>query len=359
MWLSKKTTSLISITVVILIAGFIVIILPGITRADFNLTTSPLPVTLTTTPGGTISSDLRVQNSGTTPVQLKVNLLKFKANGENGQPQLLQRETGDDFFDWVTFSKASFLAEPGVWNTVTMTIATPTTAAFGYYYAVVFSEDNSSQPTTAPNANTLSGATATLVLLDVQAPGAKRQLDLVSFSTDKKLYEYLPTTFNIRVNNSGNVHAVPIGNIYISRDHKNTIAVLNVNEAAGNILPDSSRTFQTNWEDGFPVYTVKRDNGQIVSDKNGNPEQQLNWDFSKISNLRFGRYYAHLLLIYDDGTKDIPLEAEVSFWVVPWKMLPLVLLVVIMIFVGIWSTGRGVLRRVRRKKNDKQLSIDN
>jgi hypothetical protein len=337
----------------------LVVFLGIATRADFNLTTSPLPVTLTTTPGGTISNDLRVQNSGTTPVQLKVSLLKFKAAGDNGQPQLLEREAGDDFLDWVTFSKTSFVAEPGVWNTVTMTITAPTTAAFGYYYAVVFSEDNSSQTTTAPNTSTFSGATATLVLLDVQAPGAKRQLDLVSFSANKKLYEYLPTTFNIRVNNSGNVHAVPIGNIYISRDRKNTIAVLNVNEAAGNILPGSSRTFQTDWSEGFPVYTVKRDNGQIISDKNGNPEQQLNWDFSKINKLRFGKYYAHLLLIYDDGTKDIPLEAEVSFWVVPWKILPLVLLVVIMIFVGIWSTGRGVLRRVRRKKNDKKLSIDN
>ena len=28
-----------------------------------------------------------------------------------------------------------------------------------------------------------------------------------------------------------------------------------------------------------------------------------------------------MTLVYDDGTKDVPIEGEVSFWVVPWGLI--------------------------------------
>lgn len=331
---------------------FAVVLLPnGSAHAadtGFNLTTSPLPIELLSSPGQTVSSNLRVQNSGTAPVKIKVSLLKFKASGSNGQPELLPRQAGDEFFDWVSFSKTSFVANPGVWNTVVMTVSPPLDAAFGYYYAVVFGQDTTGAELPSSTSK-LNGAAATLVLLDIKADGEKRQIALTSFSTDRKLYEYLPTNFNITVRNTGNVHLVPKGNIYISRNHKKNIAVLDVNPNLGNTLPDSTRIFQVAWSDGFPVYTTKRDNGQIVSDKEGKPVLELKYDFSKTNKLRFGKYYAHLTLIYDDGTRDVPIEAEVSFWVVPWKMLPVFILAVIMILVGLYSTSGSWLRWFKKK----------
>src|SRR5690348_4485240 len=73
-----------------------------------NLTTSPLPINLITNPGTTVTSDLRVKNSGSTTEKLKVGLLKFGANDTSGQPRLADREPGDDYFDWVTFSENTF-----------------------------------------------------------------------------------------------------------------------------------------------------------------------------------------------------------------------------------------------------------
>ena len=316
----------------------------------FNLTTSPLPVELTTTPGKTVSTNLRVENSGTAPIKLKVSLLKFKAAGNNGKPLLLKRQPGDTFFDWVTFSQNSFIAQPGVWNNIQMTINPPQQAAFGYYYAVVFSQDTASQAPTTPDTSQLNGATATLVLLNVQTPGEKRQLTVTSFSTDKKLYEYLPVTFNIAVHNSGNIFTAPTGNIFISRDQKHDIAVLSVNDSQGNILAGSNRIFQTTWNDGFPVFAVQRDHGQIISDKHGKPVEQLQWNFSHANKLRFGHYYAHLTLVYNNGTQDVPIDAEVSFWVVPWKILPVILLFCVLVLIGLWSSGRAMTRWVRKKR---------
>ena len=301
---------------------------PG-SSAAFNITSSPLPIQLVTTPGKPVSTDLRVQNSGTESATIKVSLLKFKSSDKTGKPLIIKQEPGDTYFNWVNFSKTSFVADPGEWNTIKMTVTPPEEAANGYYYAVLFSQDTSKIPVGAKSSK-LAGATATLVLLDVQVPGAKRKLEVTSFTSDHKLYEYLPVNFNIAVKNTGNVHLVPSGNVFISRGHnKKSIAVLSFNSASGNVLPNSTRNFTASWTDGFPAFTTKRDNGEIVSDKKGTPIQELKYDFSKTDKLRFGKYYAHLLLTYNDGNKDIPVEAEVSFWVVPWKALA-----VIIIFFG-------------------------
>jgi len=316
----------------------------------FNITSSPLPIELIATPGQTVTTDLRVQNSGTDSAKIRVSLLKFKASGTNGQPQLMPRQAGDDFFDWVSFSKTSFIANPNVWNTVTMTIKTPSDSAFGYYYAVVFSQDTSSDTLQTPTTSKLNGAAATLVLLNVATNGEKKKVGVASFSTDKKLYEYLPVTFNVSVKNVGNIHLVPEGSIYISKDHKKTIAVIDVNPNVGNTLPNSTRVFSVAWSDGFPVYDKKIDSaGSQVTGKNGKPVLQIKYDFSKTNKLRFGKYYAHLTLIYDNGTADVPIEGEVSFWVVPWKMLPVFILAVIMIGVGLYSTSGTWIRWFKKK----------
>jgi hypothetical protein len=143
------------------------------------------------------------------------------------------------------------------------------------------------------------------------------------------------------------VHLSPAGNIYITKGKKQ-IASLSINPSVSNVLPDSSRVYSIEWKDGFPVFEIKRDNGEIVTNKQGLPERELNWDFSKANRLKFGHYTAHMLLIYDDGTRDVPIEAEVSFWVVPWKMLPLFIIIMVLVSVGLWTSIRSALRKVKR-----------
>jgi hypothetical protein len=295
--------------------------------ASFNITTSPLPVLLATKPGQTVSTNLRVQNSGSETARFNVSLKKFKANGSTGKPILQNRAPGDSYFDWVSFSETSFVADPGVWHSITMTIKTPPDAGFGYYYAVVFSGET---PKANPGGTTnqLQGATAVLVLLDVQVPGEKRQLAIDSFSADKKLYEYLPANFTVKVKNPGDIHLSPSGTIFITKGKK-TIATLDVNPAGGNILPNSTRDFATSWHDGFPVFEPKHDASGVLTNKHGQPVYQLHWDFSKANHLRFGHYTANLVLTYDNGSRDVPLSAAVSFWVVPWGLILTVLALLI------------------------------
>lgn len=315
---------------------------------SLRLVTSPLPINLVTEPGKIITTELKVKNGGTQPETLKVDLMKFRAYEESGKPQLLEREPGDDFLNWVTFSEPSFTLAPDEWKTITATFTVPPTASFDYYYAFVFSragdkaEINSKQ-------TALLGGTAMLILLEVRVPGAKREVSVAEFSADKQFYEFLPATFHIKLKNTGNVHIAPRGNIFIDQGDTKGIAVLEVNGEKGNILPNSNRIFDTQWKDGFPVYTAKIQDGKTVLDAQGNPTYELKWDWNDASKLRFGKYTAKLLLIYDDGKRDVPIEGEVSFWVVPWRLFSALLVVAVFFFIGIRSTLQKVWNKIFKK----------
>jgi hypothetical protein len=342
----KKLTLALALSLVVVLG-----IIPTASAAnEFNLTASPLPIDLSVKPGGTVETPLRIQNTGTEAVKVKVSLMKFRANGTSGKPEILDPTAADDYIKWVHFSETSFVAEPNVWHTVNMTIKTPKEAAFGYYYAVIFSQENSNKPVVSGQHSVLTGAVATLVLLDVNAPGEKRELSVTSFRATKKVYDYLPASFTITVHNSGNTHAAPFGDVFISRNKTKDIAHLAINTAGGNILPGTDRTFEVSWEDGFPAYKTRKDNGQIVSDKNGKPIKSLEWGGVSLNKFRFGRYHAHMVLTYNDGTRDVPIEGDLTFWVVPWKLLLVTLLVVLLALTGLYAVTRSTIKRIRNMK---------
>lgn len=315
---------------------------------SFNLVTSPLPINLKGKPGTIITTDIRVKNGNQKTEKLKVTLMKFSAYGEEGKPSLADREAGDDYFDWVSFSPSVFDAAPEEWMTIKMTIILPKTAAFGYYYAAIFSRAQDA-PKPQAKQSVLIGSTAVLVLLEADVPNAKRAANIASFNLNKKTYEFLPADFSIKIKNTGNIHLIPTGNIFISRGGKN-IATLSVNDAAGNVLPGSNRIFTASWKDGFPSYVNKEAGGKVVTDDKGKSVTSLQWDTSKINNLRFGHYTAKLLMAYDDGSKDVPLEASISFWVIPWRILGGALVVVTLLITGLWSNLKKIYLRIRKRK---------
>lgn len=314
---------------------------PPPVRPPLNLTTSPLPLNIVTKPGQSVTADIRVKNNGTRPEKIKVELLKFGAGGETGTPRLLEREPSDIYFDWVTFSENSFTAEPAVWKTIKMTVKAPPSAAFGYYMAVVFSRANPDKPT--GGASGVEGGVASLVLLNVDSPGAKRKAELVELIASQKVYEFLPADFKVKVRNSGNVHVSPSGSIFISQGGKE-VGVLEFNTQRGYILPQTNRVFENTWDSGFPRFEMVTEGKET--------KKKLVWDFEQLQNIRIGKYTATLVAVYDDGQRDVPIEAVVSFWVIPWRILGGILLVLLLISFGVWAILRSIWRNVRRHPKD-------
>lgn len=311
-----------------------------------TITTSPVSVDLLAAPGSSTSTVLQLQNNGPQAISISVKLEEFKAVGKSGQAQIYVPPPGDPSVQWVHFSRNSFTAEPGVWNPITMTIALPKTAAYGYYYAVLF-VPNTITNALSSDATKVKGANAVLVLLNAHTPNESNRLSVRSYTADKSSYQYLPASFSVDVHNSGNIFTAPRGDIYISRTKGGkVIDTIDVNSGQGNVLPGTDRIFQVQWANGFPVYQLKRLNGQIVSDKKGKPIQQLKWDIAKVPEFRYGKYYARLVLVYNNGSRDVPINGEVSFWVIPWLLLLGLLLFSILVLLGLWTIVKNIIKRL-------------
>lgn len=327
---------------------------PANPEGSFNIVVSPQPVSLVTKPGQKVSQELKIQNQSLATERVKISLMKFTAEGEAGDPHLLDFGPEEAEKDWVSFSRTIVNAEPNVWETVTMTINPPKSAAFGYYYAVIFSRDGAEEQTAADRQANLLGAVATLVLLNVDAPGAVQEAKIVNFGSNRKLYEFLPTDFNVRVNNSGNVHVAPRGNIFITQGGRQ-VAILEVNLNRGYVLPKTYRQFESAWKDGWPVYKVNESDGKVVLDDSNKPIRSLDWDNFSPGKLRMGKYDARLVMVYNDGQGDISVEAKLSFWVIPWRIIGVSLLVLLLVGAGVWAlVGRPIRSRMKKNKQAKQ-----
>lgn len=315
-----------------------------------SLTTSPVVLNLAMQPGTTETRTLQLMNNSSQPVKIDMELDVFSAKGENGDAIITAPAPNDPSIGWVSFSPSTFVAKPGVWSPVKMTLNLPKNATLGYYYAVLFKPDIPDQP--SANTTVVRGTNGILVLVDTHSGNEKRSLDIEDFSVGQGLYEYLPTTFNLKVHNGGNIYTAPTGNIYISQnsDLTSSIAALDINPGEGNVLPQSTRDFKIDWDDGFPIFEDKKVDGQIVRDAHGNPEKQLSWSFAKFSKVRIGQYYAKVTLIYNDGKRIIPISRVVSFWVIPWKLMLITAVILVVLVIGLLSIGRFMIRVTQKSR---------
>ncbi len=318
--------------------------------AGISLTTSPVVLNLPIRPGTAETRALQLMNNSAEPLKIDMRLDVFGAKGNSGDATITEPLPNDPSPKWVSFSPSSFIAKPGVWSPVKMTINLPTSASLGYYFAVLFKPDIAGLP--SAQTTLIRGTNAILVLVDTHTGNESRTLGISDFNVSQGLYEYLPATFNIRVHNGGNIYVEPTGNVYVSRnsDLTDTIAALDVNPGEGNVLPGTDRIFQVRWADGFPMYVDKQENGQTVRDVQGKPEQQLSWSFARFNKIRFGKYYAKVTVIYNDGTRTIPLSRVVSFWVIPWRLLLILLGALVVLVVGLGTIIRFVVSVPRRAR---------
>ena len=312
------------------------------TPSNYDVTVSPVFFDLTSNPGDTVSEKVRIRNNTTSPLPIKLEVKKM--TGDLNGELTLKDTSSDDSLSWIKFAETAFVAKPLEWTDVPFTITIPKEAAYGYYYAISFTQDN-----TSPLAKTgakITGAAAVPILLNVRKEGAKIEGKLISFTTDAAWYEYPPIKLLTKFENTGNIHIRPTGNIFIKDMLGRQVAVLTINGTQGTILPNTKKTFESIWNDSFITREPKMIDGQVVLDKNGKPETSLKIRFDKILDLRIGKYTAAALMVVSTKTRDIPYQAETSFFVFPWKVVLGAFLFVLFAGIGFLNTFKNLIRRV-------------
>jgi len=255
-------------------------------------------------PGQTIKTQILIRDisSGNLLVAGQVN--SFTAGGEDGTPKIILDEKDDpqasSLVSWVD-PLPKLLLIPREIKSMTATIHVPTNASPGGHYGVI------RFTATAPSVEggsgvSLSASIGVLLLLTVSGK-VNEGLKVDSFTVNNggspsTLFQSGPLTFVERLKNEGNVHVKPTGQVSIVDMFGRKFAAVNVNLPPGNVLPGSTRKFS----------------------------QPL--DKTVIGTKRlFGKYTANLKLTY--GTDNKVLTSSISFWVIPYKLIGGIILVLV------------------------------
>ncbi len=310
------------------------------TGSDFNIQVAPSPLTITLTPGQMQSTSLVVRNFSSHDETLRPSLSGFRIDSVSQKITLLSAPPAN-MANWVHFKQSDLTLAPGTGKNLDIIFDTPKDVGFSYAAAITLTRANTVARADATN---LRGAVAVFCLANINRPDAKSAVAITSLSSDKSSYEFLPATFHLSLKNTGNVISQPTGTIFIQRSFSDAtpIASLPINSTGGYVLPDTTRSFSSSWQNGFPAYVANPAlSGQSATN-------HLNWNWSHLSQLRFGRYVAKAVIIYNDGHSDVPVIASTSFWVIPWRLIGFGLLLLIVLGTGLYAWGRFAFKSVQK-----------
>lgn len=266
-----------------------------------GLIISPPIKEMTTQPGAPFSDVIRVTNpNSSTALKIDVTIEDFQAQGEDGQQTFIEPNSNNTFSmgNWISVDK-SFTLKGDETKEIPYTVNVPKNAEPGGHYGVIFFSPSLLNPETLTGSGVMAVPKVGSLLL-VNIPGdIKYSGKIAEFGISKKLYIDSKNTisFLTRFQNLSSSHVKPHGDIVITNTLGKNVATIPVNDKLGNVLPDSIRRFENQWQNKYG----------------------------------FGLYKANINLIFGDNQT---VSAVLSFWIIPWKETAGVLaLFIILIFI--------------------------
>lgn len=285
------------------------------TSSSQALEISPPVVNLSGNPGETVKTQISIRDVANVPLVVKGQVNDFVASDEDGIPKILLNDGEESPYSMKSwFGPLSQLnLEPKKIQNLTVTINIPANAAPGGYYSTI--RFTATAPGVDGSGVSLSASLGALILMRVKGD-ANEALSVAEFTTIDSngksawLFEGIPVNFLLRAKNDGNLHQQPVGQATIKDMFGNTVGLVNINLERKNVLPGSTRKFEA------PLDKA------VLGDR-----------------MLFGRYTADLVITY--GTNSQKTTASISFWVIPWKLI----LIIIVTLVGGFFLVRFGLRR--------------
>jgi len=308
MTLTSKTISFLKLGTLLLAA-----LVPVFTFAQTSLTLSVSPTLfeMTANPGQEWTSTVRVINGNPYNLNIYVDVVNFQAQGESGQAKFLpvftEETGGQTLAEWFRMETLEVTVPAEQTIEVPFKIQVPDDAPPGGHYAAILIGTKSLETSAGQTAVETSQVVTSLVFLRVTGEIIEDGI-IREFRSVKKLAERPEMDFELRFQNRGNVHILPQGEIKILNMWGKERGIIPVNRQTmfGNVLPDSVRNYTFSWT------------GE--------------WSLADI-----GRYKAIATLAYGEDGRQFASE-QATFWVLPWKIVGSVLLLVIgFIMLLTWS----------------------
>lgn len=268
------------------------------TSSVAGLIVSPPLVEKEATPGNAYDGKVKITNPNSdTDLNVEISVNDFKANGEGGEQTFVDPAENSTFSlgTWITIDKNVVLTANET-KEIPYTVNVPANAEPGGHYGVIFFVP-SVKKSASVTGNGVMAIPKIGSLLLFKIPGdIKYDANIQEFSINKKLFGDSKSSvdFVTRFQNLSSTHVKPQGNIVVRNTFGKEVTNLVVNEKMGNVLPDSIRRFDNNWEKKYG----------------------------------FGLYKATVTLAYGDTGAT---TAEISFWIIPWKETAGVIIIIALV----------------------------
>ena len=246
-------------------------------------------------PDGDVTQVVKVRNESSEVKTFHVVIQDFVVNNNKGIPTFFEinSDTSNNRWaasSWIQVTPTSLTLKPGEMRSLNVTVLPPANALPGGHYAGIFYYPDSlgSFSTTGSSIKINVG---TLVYITV--PGDINQEASVKSFTAPRFSEFGPIDFKATVKNTSDIHILPKGAITVKNWFGREIDKLQLIET--NIFP----------------YTTR--------------------DFSNTLNKKwlFGRYKANFEAYY--GSAGGLIAATLFFWVIPWRLIILIIAAVTII----------------------------
>lgn len=275
----------------------------------------PPRLEVTANPGQVVTKEIKIRNDSAVEKIITINVKDFIVTDDSGTPiqldnnSALQSQNRWAASSWIQISNTNLKLKPGETKALALTVLVPDNALPGGHYAMILSTPNT-EATLNQTSAVIQANVGTLVYITV--PGNIKQNAVIKNFSAPFFSEYGPIDFKSTIANFSDIHITPAGSINIKNWLGGKTATLKLDTT--NIFPYTSRDFQN---------TLKN-----------------RW--------LFGRYQAQLQAVY--GTNGSTVLATLYFWVIPWRLIILIITAIAIIIALI------LINKDRFRKNETQVS---
>ncbi len=290
------------ITIIIIITIITVILLPKAASGQEAITITAIPprLELEALPGATLQETIKVRNESAGEMAFDVLASDFIVNNNQGTPIAVEEKVSGrwSLASWISASPKKILLPPQQTTAINLIISLPKNALPGGHYAMItYNPSTEGLMGIQGSGSAITQKVGTLIYLNVIGDVVEAA-NLKEFKTSQFFSYYGPISISAEIENLGDIHFAPKGQLTITNLLGKTVFSGQLEEK--NIFPFASRLY--NWE--FP------------------------------GKYHLGRYAAKLEA--SAGSTQIPINGLIYFWIVPVKELAagtILLILIILIII--------------------------
>lgn len=297
-------------------------VIPAFAQSDLSIGVSPTSKIIKVKPGDTYTDEIVFWNLTPKSDTYNIHIKGFRQiENQPGTAIILTDEEEEASLysasKWITVDKDTITLESNKNTKLRYTINVPLDVTEGEYHAQIFlisqaAENNQGSITFA------NLAAGTPILLQVGDEFVENA-ELLRFTTDKKSYEKINIDFLTQIKNLGDTHISPAGEIVVQNIFKQEVARIPFNRNKQSLLRDNIGNYVDNWnQSGY---------------------------LSPSKVLAIGPMKANIIVTYRSIAPGFAvLSAETTFWIIPWKII-IAVFVLLLTGIIVYTSKKKIRKR--------------